>query len=121
MNAKLDDFQNGRKPAQKRNGVRPSKGAKGQRPQSAMLSPRQTEIAQLVARGLTDKEIGSKLQMTEGTVGWHLNQIFLKWQVHSRVALTVRFLQETPPKRMASDSPPTNVRVVATSCLLNNV
>jgi orotate phosphoribosyltransferase-like protein len=79
------------------------------------------ELRQLVARGLSDKEIGNKLGMTEGTVGWQLKKIFLKWQVHSRVELTVRFLRETAPQRRHLNyTPPTNVRVATTSCLLNN-
>jgi DNA-binding NarL/FixJ family response regulator len=75
-----------------------------------MLSPRQTEIAELVAQGLSDKEIGNRLHMTEGTVGQHLNKIYLKWHIHSRTGLAVRFLQEEPPYSVSRVTVPlTNV------------
>jgi len=86
--------------------MQPAKSIKGQQPQIATLSPRQAEIAELVAQGLSDKEIGNKLRMTEGTVGWHLKRIFRKWQVHSRAGLAVRFLQEKPPQPMPAIYPP---------------
>jgi two-component system nitrate/nitrite response regulator NarL len=82
----------------------------------AALSPRQAEIVELVAMGLSDKEIGRRLHLAEETVGWHLKKIFLKWGVHSRTALASRRLRQTPPKRTLSGLPsPTNVGVVAVS------
>jgi DNA-binding NarL/FixJ family response regulator/anti-sigma regulatory factor (Ser/Thr protein kinase) len=39
------------------------------------LSPRQVEILQLVAQGMTYKEIGAKLYVTERTVRYHMDQI----------------------------------------------
>ena len=86
------------KSTQKPNGIQPAKSIQGQKPQFLALSPRQTEIARLVAGGLTDKEIGNQLRLNEGTVGCHLKRIFLKWQVHSRAGLAARFVQETPPQ-----------------------
>lgn len=105
MNRKLNHDENGIGPEQRPNGAQPSKGTSRRKPQSAVLSPRQTEIAKLVAQGLSDKEIGNQLHLTEGTVGWYLNKIFLKCQVRSCVALTLRFLQEMPPKREPNMEP----------------
>jgi len=105
-------------PIQPANGATPSKRTGGKQTQSAELSPRQTEVVQLVAQGLSDKQIGNRLGLTEGTVGWYLNRIFVKWQVHSRVEVALRFQQEMSPKPMPEDSPHlTNVRVVATPFL----
>jgi len=39
------------------------------------LSPRQVEVLQLVAEGMTYKEIGAKLYITERTVRYHMDQI----------------------------------------------
>ena len=76
----------------------------------ALLSSRQIEIAGLVALGLSDKEVANQLHLTEGTVGWHLNDIFKKWRIHNRTLLVAQFLQEqgSEPQRQA---PLTNVRV----------
>jgi DNA-binding NarL/FixJ family response regulator len=60
----------------------------------------------LAAHGLSDKEIGNELQLSEGTIGWHLEGIFLKWQVYSPGALTMRVLKATSAKRIFSDLPP---------------
>jgi len=97
------------------NGVSSSKGTGGKKTQRTELSPRQTEIVRWVAQGLSDREIGNKLALTEETVGWHLKNIFLKRGVHARAALVAHFLQEISPMRPVA--PPTNVRVAATASL----
>ena len=43
-----------------------------------VLSPRQREIATLVARGLSNKEVARVLGLSEGTVKIHLHTIFQK-------------------------------------------
>jgi two-component system nitrate/nitrite response regulator NarL len=105
MNTKLKQVENGWGPINLPSGAQPAKGNSRTKTLSAVLSPRQTEIVRLVAKGLSDKEIGKTLHLTEGTVGWHLKKIFVKWDVRSRVALTLRFLQERTPKPMP-EAPP---------------
>ncbi|GAA0938604.1 helix-turn-helix transcriptional regulator [Virgisporangium aurantiacum] len=51
------------------------------------LSPQQYEIARLAAAGLTNKEIGLRLQISPRTVGTHLYQIFPKLGITARAAL----------------------------------
>ncbi len=51
------------------------------------LTPREREISLLVAAGLSNKEIGRKLDVTDGTVKVHLNNIFQKTGVSNRTAL----------------------------------
>lgn len=53
----------------------------------AALTPREREIAQLAASGLSNKQIGEQLQLSARTVGAHLRHIFQKLGVASRVAL----------------------------------
>ena len=40
-----------------------------------ILTPRQIEILVLVAEGLSNAEIGSRLYLTESTVKWHVRKI----------------------------------------------
>ena len=48
------------------------------------LSPQETEIAQLAAQGLSNREIGEQLFLSHRTVGAHLYRIFPKLGVTSR-------------------------------------
>jgi DNA-binding CsgD family transcriptional regulator len=52
------------------------------------LSPREREIAQLVARGLTNRDIAERLVVSVRTVEGHLYRIFLKLDVTDRDDLT---------------------------------
>jgi DNA-binding CsgD family transcriptional regulator len=51
------------------------------------LSPRETEIARMVARGYTNKTIADVLDISVWTVGTHLRRIFTKLHVSSRAAM----------------------------------
>jgi non-specific serine/threonine protein kinase len=62
--------------------------ASGGRPPDP-LTRREREVAALVSRGLTDRQIAETLVITEGTVGVHLNNIFGKLELHSRAQLAV--------------------------------
>lgn len=53
----------------------------------AQLSPREREVAELVAEGLTNAEIGDRLGISGGTVGRHLANIYRRLEIHSRAAL----------------------------------
>ena len=48
---------------------------------SKRLSPREREVALLVARGLTNKEVGRELCLSEGTIKQHIHNIFVKLAV----------------------------------------
>ena len=48
------------------------------------LSPRESDVALLVARGLSTSEIGQSLRISEHTVQDHLKAVFDKFGVHSR-------------------------------------
>jgi len=50
----------------------------------AQLSPREVEVLHLLARGLSNKEIGAQLGVVEGTVKIHITNIFGKLGVSDR-------------------------------------
>ena len=54
------------------------------------LSPREREVAMLVARGLANKEIARELGLSLGTVKLHVHSIFLKLGTRSRAMLILR-------------------------------
>jgi DNA-binding NarL/FixJ family response regulator len=55
-------------------------------PRRDLLSSRETEVLALVARGLTNAEIGQQLSITEATVKTHLLRLFGKLGVNDRTA-----------------------------------
>jgi LuxR family maltose regulon positive regulatory protein len=48
------------------------------------LRPREIEILQLLATGLSNREVASRLNLSVGTVRWYVKQIFRKLDVHNR-------------------------------------
>jgi DNA-binding NarL/FixJ family response regulator len=65
----------------------------GAREIASLLTPRETSMVRMVARGLRNKEIADKLCISEGTVKVHLHNIYEKLHVDSRLAL-LRYSQE---------------------------
>jgi len=62
--------------------VQPS--APGLQPLLDPLSERELEILQMIATGMSNKELAKALVVTVGTVKWHLNNIYSKLGVRSR-------------------------------------
>lgn len=54
------------------------------------LTPRETQIAKLVAQGLTSAEIGAALWITENTVKQALKRMYRKLKVSSRAEMVAR-------------------------------
>jgi two-component system, NarL family, nitrate/nitrite response regulator NarL len=54
---------------------------------SAALTPREIEVTRMVAAGLRNKEIAARLDITEGTVKFHLHGIYEKLHIDGRYAL----------------------------------
>lgn len=54
----------------------------------SVLTDREREVLELLAQGLTNKEIAEKLVITTNTVKRHLKAIFEKLNVHTRAAAT---------------------------------
>ncbi len=57
------------------------------------LSPREQEIARMVARGFTNKMIASVLDISLWTVSTHLRRIFAKLDVQTRAAMVALVVQ----------------------------
>jgi DNA-binding CsgD family transcriptional regulator len=56
-----------------------------------LLSPRELEIAALVADGMANKEIGLTLGISHWTVSAHLRRIFIKLEIGRRIDLCLLY------------------------------
>ncbi|PAW63540.1 MAG: DNA-binding response regulator [Opitutia bacterium Tous-C1TDCM] len=63
------------------------------------LSPQERRVLALVATGLTNKEVGEKLGLSENTVKNYLVNVFEKLQVKRRAQAAAMFVQQTNPDR----------------------
>jgi two-component system nitrate/nitrite response regulator NarL len=61
---------------------------------TAVLSPREQEVARLLARGLTNKQIAADLVLTPGTVRSHVEHILDKLDLRSRAQVAVWATQQ---------------------------
>jgi DNA-binding CsgD family transcriptional regulator len=80
------------------------------------LSPREQEIARMVARGYPNKTIAGVLNISSWTVCTHIRRIFAKLGVASRAAMVARLLkegqlweQQVDPRLRASSAVPPSV------------
>ena len=60
-----------------------------------ILSPREQEIARIVAAGYPNKTIAAVLEISSWTVGTHLRRVFAKLGVGSRAAMVARLLEDS--------------------------
>jgi DNA-binding NarL/FixJ family response regulator len=56
------------------------------------LTPREYQVAMLVARGLCNKEIARELGLSTGTVKFHMHQIIKKLGVKRRYAVMMTMI-----------------------------
>jgi DNA-binding NarL/FixJ family response regulator len=54
------------------------------------LTPRERDVARLVARGLSNREVGAVLVITEKTAKNHVQRVLSKLGVHSRAEVAAR-------------------------------
>lgn len=74
-----------------------------------MTTLREKEIIDLVVKGLSSKEIGARLFITEKTVKFHLTKIYKIEDVKSRTGLIVKYLHGNATK---ADGPVSGVDYV---------
>lgn len=53
------------------------------------LTPREQQVLQLITNGLDNKSVASALSVAEGTVKFHINNIFMKLGVRDRTQAVV--------------------------------
>jgi DNA-binding NarL/FixJ family response regulator len=69
------------------------RGGPGSQDKNEELSPRELEIVRLIAAGMSNKEIGQKLFLTEKTVKNHTSRIFAKLNVVARTQVAVHAIR----------------------------
>ena len=72
---------------------------------SEELTARERQIAVLVARGLSNKDVAERLVISKRTVDAHVNHIFAKLGLSSRVQLTI-WLRDQAPGLLHDDLSP---------------
>lgn len=65
-------------------------------PNTELLTYRERQISELIAIGVSNKEVADKLSITEKTVKAHLTHIFRKLGLSSRLQLAVHALRPSP-------------------------
>jgi DNA-binding NarL/FixJ family response regulator len=66
------------------------------RSETEQLSPREMEILALVSKGRSNKEIGTQLHISPGTVRIHLSHIYEKLHVRCRTEAAAKYLSAQP-------------------------
>jgi DNA-binding NarL/FixJ family response regulator len=63
-------------------------------PSDRILSPREIEVLRMIAEGLGNKEIASKLGISDHTVKFHISAIFAKLGASSRTEAVIIGIRE---------------------------
>lgn len=58
-----------------------------------VLTPRQVELLRRVAQGQTNRQVARDLSLSEGTVRKHLENIYARLEVNSRIEAVARMSQ----------------------------
>ena len=59
------------------------------------LTPREREIAELICQGIGNLKIAGTLRIKQGTVKTHLRNIYRKVRVKNKIAMLLRFVNDT--------------------------
>ncbi|MGY3697524.1 two-component system nitrate/nitrite response regulator NarL [Bradyrhizobium sp. USDA 3240] len=69
----------------------------------AVLTDRERQIMRLVSEGLSNKEIGRRLKVADGTIKVHLHHIFRKLEIGNRTALATLAVSYAGQSGLPSD------------------
>ncbi len=72
----------------------------------AQLTPRENEILQWIAQGLSNKEIAAQIKTTTYTVGKHIEHIYEKLHVHCRTEAAAKYFSGTEKAVLPRDRQP---------------
>jgi two-component system, NarL family, nitrate/nitrite response regulator NarL len=72
------------------------------------LTSRERQIVRLVAGGLPNKDVGRRLDLSEGTVKVHLHNIYRKLGVNNRTALSAMAITQREDVERSEASPREN-------------
>lgn len=62
-----------------------------EKPDSSLMTKRERQVIELIAEGLTNKEIGNTLYVSEFTVKTHVHNIMVKMALHTRLQIAKYF------------------------------
>jgi DNA-binding NarL/FixJ family response regulator len=71
----------------------PAPGQTSAGAQPTPLTPREQEVATLVAQGLSNRQIATELMFSEHTVATHVRHILKKLGLHSRTQIAAYFTE----------------------------
>ena len=85
------------------------------------LTVRQQAVMRLVTQGYSNQQIAASLGISDQTVARHLNAIYARWNVSSRVAAALRYVRESSPDTAANASPGYHPKGPTTRRLLTRI
>ena len=91
----LRQWQNHRSDVRRRRTKRSSNRSR----RLAGLTNRRRQVATLVCRGLSNRAIAQRLDITEGTVKIHLHSIYERLNIHSRTKLAIALINSSGSKK----------------------
>ena len=72
------------------------------------LTAREREVWELVAEGLTNRQIAERLEVGENTVKFHMQNLFLKLDVSNRTEAAMKYVQAERSGGSSGPPPPSN-------------
>jgi len=69
------------------------------------LTERERQITHLVSEGLSNKELGRQLNISEGTIKIHLHHIYKKLSINNRTALAALAQRRRPERHLKGSNP----------------
>jgi DNA-binding NarL/FixJ family response regulator len=63
------------------------------RPPNSELSTREMQVLKLIVKGMSNKQIGEELGISQSTVKWHVNIVLARLNVSDRTAAAVTALR----------------------------
>lgn len=80
-----------------------TRGAPAPSPETPVITRRELEVLQLVADGMSNKEIGARLWITEGTVKNHVHNALEKLQLENRIQAAAYIVRQGLGHRPPAD------------------